>query len=89
LVIAGFFRFFGGYALGFLSATFYENRYPDNTNEYAIMNSVIVIGGGLPASMLGGYLGDKLEYKYPQVKGLISGLGALAATPFIALAFFV
>jgi hypothetical protein len=32
LVIASFFRFFGGYALGFLGATFFDHRYPDNKN---------------------------------------------------------
>jgi len=51
------------------------------------MNSVIVIGGGLPASMLGGYLSDKLESRIGSVKGLIAGLGALAATPFIAISY--
>lgn len=30
LTIASFFRFFGGYSLGFLSATFFLHRYPDN-----------------------------------------------------------
>ena len=29
LVAAGFFRFFGGYSLGFLSGSFYENRWPE------------------------------------------------------------
>jgi hypothetical protein len=53
------------------------------------MNTVIVVGGGLPASFLGGYLADKLEHKYPNVKGLIAGLGALAATPFIVVTFIV
>jgi hypothetical protein len=53
------------------------------------MNSVIVIGGGLPASMLGGYIADKFEGRYPQIKGLISGLGALAATPFIVFTYII
>ena len=53
------------------------------------MNSVIVIGGGIPASILGGFLADKYEKKSPQVKGLISGVGALAATPFIAFTYLV
>lgn len=32
LVAAGFFRFFGGYSLGFLYAGFFEDRYPHYTN---------------------------------------------------------
>ena len=86
-MIAGFFRFFGGYSLGFLTAEFFEHRFPDYTNQFAIMNSVIVIGGGLPASMLGGYLSDRLEGRYGSIKGLIAGLGALAAVPFIIISY--
>jgi hypothetical protein len=89
LVVASFFRFFGGYSLGFLGATFFDHRYPNHVTQYAYMNTVIVVGGGLPASFLGGYLADKLEHKQPNVKGLIAGLGALAATPFIAITFIV
>lgn len=32
LMAAGFFRFFAGYSLGFLSAGFFEDRYPEYTN---------------------------------------------------------
>ena len=87
LVLAGALRFFGGYSLGFLSGGFFEDRYPDYTTEFSIMNAVIVIGGGLPASMLGGYLSDSLEGKIGCVKGLISGVGALVSAPFIAISY--
>lgn len=80
-------RFFGGYSLGFLSAKFFEDRYPEYTSQFSIMNAVIVIGGGLPASILGGWLSDRYEAKYGAIKGLISGVGALAAIPFIAIAY--
>ena len=88
LMAAGFFRFFGGYSLGFLSAEFFEHRYPDQTSLYSVMNAVIVIGGGLPASMLGGYLSDKLEGRIGSIKGLIAGVGALVAIPFIIIAYW-
>jgi MFS family permease len=83
LTIASFFRFLGGYSLGFLSATFFIHKYPGNENQYAYMSSVIVIGGGLPSSFVGGYLSDRLERRFPNIKGLISGVGALLACPFI------
>lgn len=89
LTIASFFRFFGGYTLGFLSATFFIHRYPENTIQYAYMSSVIVIGGGLPASFLGGYLSDTLEHRIPNIKGEIAGYGALLACPFIIITFIV
>jgi sugar phosphate permease len=53
------------------------------------MASVIVIGAGLPASFTGGFLSDKFEHSQPMIKGLISGLGALAACPFIVLTYIV
>ena len=87
LVAAGTMRFFGGYSLGFLSGPFFEKRYPDYTNQFSYMNAVVVIGGGLPASFLGGWMSDNLEDKYPSMKGLIPGIGALAAIPFILLAY--
>jgi hypothetical protein len=89
LVAASAFRFFGGYALGFGGATFWIHRYPDHVDQYAYMNTIIVVGGGLPASMLGGYLSDKLEKRYGNIKGLVCGLGALAATPFIVFTYII
>ena len=89
LVIASFFRFWGGYALGFSGATFFDHRYPFKNQEFATMNAVIIIGGGLSASMVGGTLSDKLEDRVPMIKGLVSGGGALLATPFIFFTFIV
>lgn len=88
-MIAGFFRFWAGYSLGFLSASFFEHRWPDHTDDYTYMGAVIVIGGGLPASMLGGFISDKFEPRIGSMKGLIAGVGALCAAPFIFIAFVV
>ena len=51
------------------------------------MNAIVVIGGGLPASMLGGWLSDKYEEKFSSIKGLIAGIGALFAIPFIVITY--
>ena len=53
------------------------------------MGFVVTVGGGLPASMLGGILSDRLESRFGSVKGLIAGVGALAAVPFIIIAYAV
>ena len=53
------------------------------------MSTFTTVGGGLSASMLGGYLSDKLENKYPSIKGIISGGGAIAAIPFMVFTFFI
>lgn len=89
LTIASFWRFSAGYTLGFAGSTFFEHKYPEYTNQYAIMNTVTVVGGGLSASMLGGYLSDALEERIPMIKGIIAGGGALAATPFMILTFII
>ena len=89
LCAAGAFRFMGGYTLGFLSATFFENRYPDYVNQYAFMGAFVVIGGGLPASIIGGWLGDKYEAKIGGIKSFISGIGALCALPFILVTYLI
>lgn len=89
LCAAGAFRFMGGYSLGFLSASFFVNRYPDYVNEYGFMGAFVVIGGGLPASMIGGYLGDKFEKDIGGIKSYISGIGALTALPFILVTYLL
>ena len=87
LMVASFFRFWGGYSLGFLWGPFFESRYPDYTTQYGIMGFIIPTCAGLPASIVGGYISDKFEKKYTNIKGIIAGGGALAATPFIVIAY--
>lgn len=53
------------------------------------MGAFVVIGGGLPASMVGGYLGDRFEYKIGGIKSYISGVGALIALPFILVTYLL
>jgi hypothetical protein len=89
LCAAGALRFFGGYSLGFLSASFFENKYPDDNNAYAVMSAVVVIGGGLPASLIGGTVGDLLEHRIGGIKSYISGIGALIALPFIMFTYYI
>lgn len=88
LLCASFFRFWGGYSLGFLGSKYFEGVYPDNKNEYAWQNAGVVIVGGLGASVFGGYLADKYEYTYPRIKGYIGAIGALVSVPFICITFF-
>mmetsp|Transcript_513 Transcript_513/g.302 ORF Transcript_513/g.302 Transcript_513/m.302 type:complete len:205 (-) Transcript_513:134-748(-) len=88
LVIASFFRFFGGYTLGFLGSKYFIGNYPNNTSEYAWQNAFVIIGGGVPASMIAGELADRFEGRRPHFKSYISGVGALLATPFIMITFF-
>jgi hypothetical protein len=52
-----------------------------------LINGLVIICGGLPSSYIGGWLSDKYEAKYPKIKGQLSGLGALAAVPFILVTY--
>jgi len=89
LLLAGFFRFWAGYSLGFLSGAFFLHRWPEYSDAYSFAGAFIVVGGGLPASIAGGYLSDKYEDRIGSMKGLIAGVGALAAAPFIFIAYVV
>lgn len=88
LCIAGFFRFMGGYALGFFVGSFFDGVFPDDTTISSIGLTIIPIFGGIPASILAGILADKYEDRIPRIKGYIAGYGALAACPFMAISYF-
>jgi len=59
----------GGYSIGYWSETFFRKNYPEMQSTFAVVNLVIIVGGGVPGSFLGGYLGDKLEGMWPRIKG--------------------
>ena len=87
LLLAVFFRGISSACIGFLSGAFFEQRYPDNLTEFSYMNTIVVIGAGLPAVVIGGWISDKYEERVGSIKGLIAGIGALIALPFIVGAF--
>lgn len=39
--------------------------------------------------MAGGYISDKFEDRFSSIKGLIAGVGAIAAAPFIFIAYII
>ncbi len=68
-IVASTLRFFGGFSLGFWSAPFFQNKYPDMINTFAYSNAFVVVVGGLTSSYLGGWISDKYEDRYPRIKG--------------------
>lgn len=57
--IAGTFRFFGGYAIGFFMPNYFGTIYGDkHQNEYSILNSIVVSFCGFMSALVGGIVSD-------------------------------
>ena len=61
--IAGSFRFFGGYAIGFYMPSYFNNVYSDDKTKYSLLNSVVVSICGFTSSITGGIVCDYFEKK--------------------------
>lgn len=45
--------------------------------------------GAVPSELIGGYICDKYEPKYPSIKGFISATGAFIGAIFIVFTFLI
>jgi predicted MFS family arabinose efflux permease len=61
--IAGSFRFFGGYAIGFFMPSYFNGIYPDDKKMYSILNSFVVSLCGFVSAITGGLVCDYYEKK--------------------------
>jgi len=61
LLGAAFFRYLGGYSMGFWNATFFEGVYPSHTDAFSVGNAMVTVFGGMPSALLGGYIADRYE----------------------------
>jgi len=89
LLIAAFFRFMGGYSLGYWAKNYFSGVYPDYENEYAVAYFLILVFGGMPSELIGGYIGDKYEPTIPGIKGYLSAAGAFMGAIFIVFTFIL
>lgn len=73
MCIAGSFRFWGGYAIGYYMPAFFGAVYNDDKlkNLYFLLNAFVVSIGGFASAMTGGYVSDKYEKKYPRIKAIV------------------
>jgi MFS transporter, Spinster family, sphingosine-1-phosphate transporter len=69
--IAGSFRFFGGYAIGYYMPSYFGKIYPTDNNLYFLLNAFVVSVGGFASAMIGGYLSDTYEKRYPMIKSWV------------------
>ena len=89
MMIGTFFRFMGGYCLGFWGANFYNGNFPEYQTHYSIGNFIVTCFGGMPSSFIGGYIGDKYEKRFPYIKGYVAAFGALFSCVFIVICFIL
>lgn len=89
MLIGTFFRFLGGYCIGFWGTNFFKLTYPSYEYEYAIGNFLVKLGGGMPATFIGGYVGDVLESKFLPIKGYVGAFGALFSCIFIVVIYIL
>lgn len=85
VVIAGSFRFFGGYAIGYYMPSYFGKIYPENETTYSVLNAFVVSCGGFISAYGGGLLSDKFESKTYMSKAYVCIIGSLLGVPTIAV----
>lgn len=80
-------RMFSQYAFDFYLPTYFMQTYPQFTNEFSVMMSIIVVSCGVMSSLIGGYLADKYSQKSDRAYSMICVIGSLMAIPFFTYAF--
>ena len=93
ILIGSIFKAIGGATIGFFGVSFFTQVYPDYNREFSIINVFVAIGGGIPSSYIGGFLGDYFESekggKKLYMKGYISGIGGMIACLFIPTCYLI
>ena len=84
--IAGCFRFFGGYAIGFYMPLYFVGIYPDYSTQYSYLNAIAISVFGFISVLTGGIVSDRLEEKgYYLTKGLVCVFCSAMGIPTIIL----
>lgn len=82
----GFFRFFGGYSIGFFLPKYFSLVYPEKVKVYSVGYAFCVSLMGFLSSILGGYVSDKYEKEgILMTKAYVCLGSALAGTLCFAL----
>jgi len=87
MMIGTFFRFIGGYVIGFWGENFFTSVFPAYQTEYSIGNFIVTCFGGMPSSFIGGWIGDRYEKRFNPIKGYVAAFGALISCIFVVLCF--
>jgi MFS family permease len=66
----------------------YQYRKAGDLGEVNLIFGALTIVSGITATLLGGYIGDKLRSRYSGSYFLVSGIGMLVGLPFFAAVLF-
>jgi len=84
--IAGSFRFFGGYAIGFFMPLYFGGVYEDYDTEYSVINSVVVSLFGFLSALFGGMVSDHFYKKGEYMsKAYVCMFCSMMGIPMIAV----
>jgi len=86
-LIAGSFRFLGGYCFAFYKPKFFLEIYPKYATQFGLIDGILAGVLGFISTLAGGILSDKYHKKSYWTKAIISILSGALATPAIVLCF--
>ncbi|XP_065184376.1 protein spinster-like [Sycon ciliatum] len=89
ITVAASVRFIGGYALGAWCATFYREHYGEPPRSYGMKLFIVFMAGGLPGSILGGFIADKTMKYGLHWKAYVIALTQAIAAPLAAAIFLM
>ena len=82
VLLAAAARLFSGFAIGAWAAPFYRTHFGGHARQFAILNALVVAGGGTLSTVLGGVLSDRLTRGgRGAAAALVPALGSVLATP--------
>ena len=87
ILMAGFFRFFGGYCIVFYTPQFFQQAFPAQLNEFSIANALATLILCFISVFLGGIISDNYRPFDPMTKTHVQLSSCLLATPFVVLCY--
>lgn len=65
---------------------FMVRSFPDYKRQYALLNAIALTTLGFSSSVLGGWICDRWEKRFPMIKSWVPIIGNFVAVPMVALA---
>ena len=89
LVTAMVFSFFTIGGTSFWLPTFFVDTFKLTTGEAGLVSGGVLVGSGLIGTLIGGWLADAAQRRWPQGRLLVAMLGFLLGAPLVLIALFM